>query len=138
MVTLTKLGTKSLLLVPFILLMVVGTASGLCFGRFISEQRASTRRVQGGFVVGNDKYYYNGVYFYVGKTTDVTAAVEAPEGAVVKDLPSGYETVEVDGTPYRRYHDVYYRPEGHGYRVVRMNRPEEHHDEHGDEHHDEH
>jgi hypothetical protein len=72
-------------------------------------------------VVGNGRYYYDQGVFYTGNPGHYVVT-EAPAGAVVYSLPSGYERVDIDGASYVRYRDVYYRPAGRGYEVVRIDR----------------
>ncbi len=55
-------------------------------------------------------------------------------GYQVATLPRGYTTVTVSGTPYYYYNDVYYRPRGSGYVVVRS--PHHHRGPYGDRDHD--
>jgi len=94
-------------------------------------------------VVGNDRYYYDTGVFYRGDPGNYVP-VEAPVGAVVYEVPSGYERVDIDGVSYVRYGSVYYRPVGHGYRVERIEKSRELRDNHAqgsdkrDEHRDEH
>ena len=94
-------------------------------------------------VVGSDRYYYDAGVFYRGDPGNYVV-VQAPVGAVVYSVPSGYERVDIDGVSYVRYGDVYYRPAGRGYEVVRINRSREQGDNHErggdkrDEHRDEH
>ncbi len=70
-------------------------------------------------VVGPDRYYYDQGVFYTG-TTGHYVAVEAPVGAVVYSVPTGYERVAIDGNDYYRYRDVYYRHGPRGYEVARV------------------
>ncbi len=72
-------------------------------------------------VVGGGRYYYNEGIFYTGDPGHYVV-VEAPVGAIVYSVPPSYERVEIDGVLYFRYQDVYYRPAGHGYEVVRIER----------------
>jgi len=72
-------------------------------------------------VVDNGRYYYDQGVFYTGNPGHYVVA-EAPAGAVVYSLPSGYERVDIDGASYVRYRDVYYKPAGRGYEVVRIDR----------------
>lgn len=76
-------------------------------------------------VVGSGRYYYNQGIFYTGAPGSYVV-VEAPEGAVVYSVPYGYERVNIDGVLYYRYRDIYYRPAGRGYQVVRVDRSREH------------
>jgi hypothetical protein len=91
-------------------------------------------------VVGSDRYYYDGGVFYRQNAGNYVV-VEAPVGAVVYSVPSGYERVEMNGESYYRYGNVYYRPAGRGYEVVRPERSRDQGDNHGrggdkrDEHH---
>jgi len=81
-------------------------------------------------VAGSGRYYYNGGVFYTGAPGNYVA-VEAPVGAVVYNVPSGYERVNVGGVVYYRYRDVYYKPEHRGYRVARIEKPRDNRDDHG-------
>ena len=80
-------------------------------------------------VVGCDRYYYDAGVFYRGDPGHYVVT-EAPVGAVVYSVPSGYERVDIDGVTYVRYGNVYYRPAGHRYEVVRIDRSREHGDRH--------
>jgi hypothetical protein len=82
---------------------------------------------QGGYTevaVGGDRYFYNEGVFYTGAPGNYVV-VQAPVGAIVYTAPADFEQVNVDGVVYYRSHNIYYRPEGRGYRVVE--RPHEHH-----------
>ena len=81
-------------------------------------------------VVGNSRYYYDQGVFYTGDPGHYVV-IEAPVGAVVYNVPSNYERVEIDGAHYFRHGNVYYRPSGRGYEVVRVNRSGGHEDRHG-------
>jgi len=70
-------------------------------------------------VIGTDRYYYDAGVFYRGEQGHYIAS-QAPMGAVVYSIPSDYEGVEIEGVKYLRYRDVYYRPEGRGYKVVQI------------------
>ncbi len=85
-------------------------------------------------VVGGGRYYYNEGVFYTGDPGHYIV-VEAPVGAIVYSAPPSYERVEIDGVLYFRYRDVYYRPAGRGYEVVRIERSRDqgHHNSRGDE-----
>ena len=89
-------------------------------------------------VVSGNRYYYDQGVFYTGYPGNYVV-VDAPYGAVIYDIPIGYEQVEIEGNNYYRYHNVYYRHNHRGYEVVRV---QEHHDqgEHrggqGDDRHD--
>ena len=78
-------------------------------------------------------YYYNQGIFYTG-TPDHYVVVEAPVGAVVYSVPAGYEQVVVDGNPYYRYRDVYYRHGPRGYEVARVEKSHEHGRDNGQGH----
>ncbi|MBF0505097.1 MAG: hypothetical protein HQL14_08370 [Candidatus Omnitrophica bacterium] len=80
-------------------------------------------------VVGSDRYYYNEGVFYRGDPGHYVVT-QAPVGAVVYSVPSGYERIEINGVSYVRYGNVYYRPAGSRYEVVRI---EKSHDQ-GDNH----
>ena len=80
-------------------------------------------------VVGSDRYYYDGGVFYRGNPGNYVV-VQAPVGAVVYSVPSGYERVEIEGVSYVRYGNVYYRPAGRGYEVVQIDRSRERGDNH--------
>ncbi len=80
-------------------------------------------------VVGGGRYYYNEGIFYTGDPGHYVV-VEAPVGAIVYSVPPSYERVEIDGVLYYRYQDVYYRPAGHGYEVVRMEKSRENGENH--------
>jgi len=80
-------------------------------------------------VVGSDRYYYDAGVFYRGDPGNYVV-VQAPVGAIVYSVPPGYERVEIDGVLYLRYGDVYYRPAGRGYEVVRIEKAREHGDNH--------
>ena len=90
-------------------------------------------------VVGSDRYYYDAGIFYRGDQGHYVV-VQAPVGAIVYSAPPSYERVEIDGVLYLRYGDVYYRPAGHGYEVVRIENGREHGDNHwrGGDRRDEH
>ena len=88
---------------------------------------------QGGYtevVVSGGRYYYDQGVFYKGAPGHYIVT-EAPVGAVVYNVPSGYERVDIEGAHYVRYRDVYYRPSGRGYEVVRINGPRDHRDNNG-------
>ena len=71
-------------------------------------------------IVSGDRYYYDEGVFYTG-APDNYVVVEAPVGAVIYDLPIGYERIVIDDSIYFRYHDVYYRHRPWGrYEVVRV------------------
>ena len=88
---------------------------------------------QGGYtevVVSGGRYYYDQGVFYTG-TPGHYIVTDAPVGAVVYSVPSGYEQVDIDGAHYVRYRDVYYRPSGRGYEVVHIDRPRDHRNDNG-------
>jgi Family of unknown function (DUF6515) len=81
-------------------------------------------------VVGSDRYYYDSGVFYRGNPGSYVV-VEAPDGAVIETIPSGYEQVNIDGVIYFRFGNVYYRRHGgRGYEVVHINRSHERRDDH--------
>ena len=69
--------------------------------------------------VRGSRYYYNYGIYYTG-SPDNYIVVEAPEGAIIHNVPLGYESVIIEGNNYYRYHDVYYRHGWRGYEVVRV------------------
>ena len=89
--------------------------------------------------VGSNRYYYNAGVFYSGDPGHYVA-IDAPVGAIVYNVPSGYERDEIDGVVYYRYGDVYYRPNGNRYEVVRIDKSRTHGQNHwqGDDHRDNH
>ena len=70
--------------------------------------------------VSGDRYYYNQGSFYTGYPGSYVI-VEPPPGAIIYELPGGYEQIMIDGNIYFRYHEAYYRPLHRGrYQVVRI------------------
>ena len=55
------------------------------------------------------RYYYFRCTYYVD-CDDYYEVVDAPEDAIVYDLPEGYEEVVIDGVKYYKYEDVLYKP----------------------------
>jgi hypothetical protein len=81
-------------------------------------------------VVGSDRYYYDAGLYYTGGPGNYVV-VDAPVGAVIYNVPANYERVEVNGERYYRYHNTYYRHNGRGYEVVRVEQAHDHGYDHG-------
>ncbi|MHC4925095.1 MAG: DUF6515 family protein, partial [Planctomycetota bacterium] len=57
-------------------------------------------------------YYWGGTYYYAIEEDDEVEyeVVEAPEGALVPELPEGAKPVSIGGRTYYRHNEVLYRP----------------------------
>jgi hypothetical protein len=69
--------------------------------------------------VGPSEYLFRDGQFFV-KTPDGLTWVQAPIGAITKDLPVDAQTVWYEGTEYYNSDDVYFRKTPDGYQVVNM------------------
>lgn len=68
--------------------------------------------------VGRHRYFYRGGRFYRRHPRRGYFAVRAPIGAIIAELPAGFQIVLSGGTRYFHFANVYYRPHRRGYRVV--------------------
>jgi hypothetical protein len=77
--------------------------------------------------LNDDTYYYFGGAFYV-KENDKYKVIEAPDGAVITNIPEGGEEVEVEDQKYVVYNKTYYQPFNQNgkdlYQVVAMEEAE--------------
>ncbi|MBZ5856223.1 DUF6515 family protein [Flavihumibacter profundi] len=65
-----------------------------------------------------DEYYYDQGVFYL-KGDDGYTVVSAPIGAIIKTLPSGYETITLDDNTKNYYYGgTFYEKNSKGYKVV--------------------
>jgi Family of unknown function (DUF6515) len=137
---------KKVLLIVSILLMVLFNQPTQAHAWFFNFGARDDRDRHGRYtevVVGSDRYYYDGGVFYRGSPGNYVV-VEAPAGAIITNIPSGYEQVNIDGVVYLRSGNVYYRHRDRGYEVVRIDRSREHGDHHDlggdrrDDHRDDH
>ena len=116
-----KSNVKKAMLISYVLLAAFlgqPTQQAQASGVLVVDKGRHDRPVQyTEVVVGSGRYYYDQGVFYTGEPGRYVAT-EAPAGAVVYSVPSGYERVEIDGSPYLRYRDVYYRPSGRGSRCA--------------------
>ena len=69
------------------------------------------------FVVGGNRYYYDGGICYRRRGLEYIV-VAPPVGAVVPELPWGYQAVFVNGMPYYVADGVYYQYTPRGYLIV--------------------
>lgn len=69
------------------------------------------------FSWNNQRYYYDDGCFYLPSNGGYSV-VAAPIGAVVADLPPGYETVLVGNDTFYYFGGVFYSYNGQGYQVV--------------------
>ena len=69
------------------------------------------------FVYAGMEYYYHQGYFY-RRGVDRYVIVNAPVGAVIPEVPYGYEIIVVNGRRYLHYNHTYYLKEPRGYVVV--------------------
>lgn len=58
---------------------------------------------------GSDQYFYSGGYFY-NYDNDQYTVVEPPLGAEIAQLPSGAQSIVIDGQQYYELNGVYYLP----------------------------
>ena len=65
----------------------------------------------------NQRYYYDDGCFYLPSNGGYSV-VAAPIGAVVAELPPGYETVLVGNDTYYYFGGVFYVDNGQGYQIV--------------------
>jgi hypothetical protein len=69
------------------------------------------------FSWNNQRYYYDDGCYYMPSNGGY-AVVQAPVGAVIGDLPPGYETVLVGNDTFYYFGGVFYIYNGQGYQVV--------------------
>ena len=63
-------------------------------------------------------YYDQGVYYQGTESKDNYKVVQAPEGAEITELPSGYTTTVAEKTTYYYHGGVFYKQTEKGYKVV--------------------
>src|SRR6185369_17951514 len=61
------------------------------------------------FYWGDLQFYYSNGYFYQYNNNQYTV-VEPPVGAAVNSLPSGAESIIINGAQYYELNGVYYQP----------------------------
>lgn len=68
-------------------------------------------------VIGGLEYYYHQGYFY-RRGSGGYIIVDAPVGAMVETIPSGYKVVVINGKTYYYHNDMYFVRRGKKYAVV--------------------
>ena len=69
--------------------------------------------------MGDDTYYYcRGVFYQKTVMEQKYVIVPPPVGAIVSDIPVGYELMLINGMIYYEYQGVYYKRVLEGYGVI--------------------